>query len=141
MINKTTVASINANLIAPCGMNCSLCSGFLRSKNKCPGCSGNDSNKPQHCIVCKIKHCDELKSDGQKFCFSCSKFPCRRLQNLDRRYKTKYRMSMLENLENIRKNGLASFIDHEKERWNCPQCGGIICVHKSSCIYCNHAVK
>ena len=25
-------------LIACCGMNCNLCIGFLREKNKCPGC-------------------------------------------------------------------------------------------------------
>lgn len=34
------------SLIAPCGMNCSICMAYLREKNKCPGCRGNDIDKP-----------------------------------------------------------------------------------------------
>ncbi|MDD5456566.1 MAG: hypothetical protein PHV30_05985 [Candidatus Margulisbacteria bacterium] len=30
-------------LIAPCGMNCAICLGYLREKNKCPGCSETDA--------------------------------------------------------------------------------------------------
>ncbi len=32
----------NFSIIAPCGMNCSICMAYLRGKNKCPGCRGID---------------------------------------------------------------------------------------------------
>ena len=33
-----TKSIIKTRLIAPCGMNCAVCLGYLREKNKCPGC-------------------------------------------------------------------------------------------------------
>ena len=71
-----------------------------------------------------------------KFCFECGKFPCERIKQMDKRYRTKYNMSTIENLENIRKFGLREFIKNEKIRWACSQCGGIICVHIGSCFSC-----
>jgi hypothetical protein len=32
-------------LVAPCGMNCGICIAYLREKNKCPSCRGDDINK------------------------------------------------------------------------------------------------
>jgi len=43
---------------------------------------------------------------------------------------------MVENLENIRKAGIQQFIEDEKARWACPECGGTICVHKRYCDSC-----
>jgi uncharacterized OB-fold protein len=45
-------------------------------------------------------------------------------------------MSMTENLEFIKTNGLKKFVENEKIRWACPECGGIICVHKGYCNNC-----
>ena len=39
-------------------------------------------------------------------------------------------MSMIENLENIRVLGIRKFVNNEKVRWACSECGGTICVHK-----------
>lgn len=44
-------------------------------------------------------------------------FPCDRLNHLDERYKTKYGMSMIDNLVHIKKFGVRHFIRNEKERW------------------------
>lgn len=41
-----------------------------------------------------------------KYCFGCDSFLCDRLKNLDKRYRANYGMSMIENLENIRKLGV-----------------------------------
>jgi len=49
-----------------------------------------------------------------KFCFECEKFPCLRIKQLDKRYRTKYNMSVLENLENIKKLGVREFVQNEK---------------------------
>lgn len=131
-------SSLTAILIAPCGMNCGLCSGFLRGRKQCSGCHGEDENKPKYCIVCRIKTCEELATSEGEFCYTCAKFPCVRLQQLDKRYRTKYGMSMIENLERIREVGLDEFVVQEKERWMCPECGSLICVHKVGCLACGH---
>ena len=146
---KRSPEVITATMIAPCGMNCGICSGFLREaqeKNVCPGCNGDDVGKPQSCVSCRIKNCPEL--DGtepagtgaalaeQVFCFTCAKFPCTRMRQLDKRYRTKYGMSMLENLATIRDLGLDEFVARERIRWTCPGCGGVICVHRTECVYC-----
>ena len=44
------------------------------------------------------------------FCGECAAFPCRRLRQLDLRYRTKYGMSMLANLEAIRTFGIRKFV-------------------------------
>lgn len=128
-LNKTS-------LIAPCGMNCGICLGYLRDKNKCPGCRGIDIDKPGYCMRCRIKNCAQLRNEKPGFCFHCEKFPCARLKQLDKRYRTRYDMSMIENLENIRRLGIRKFMANEKIRWACPECGGTICVHRHYCYSC-----
>lgn len=131
---------LTATMIAPCGMNCGLCHGFLREKKSCLGCNGDDVNKPKYCVGCKIKNCDGMDTCDNKFCYECRKFPCARLRQLDKRYRTKYKMSMIANLEHIRDFGLDSLVAGEKKKWKCPGCGGVICVHKNECIYCGHII-
>ena len=126
---------MNSMLIAPCGMNCGICMAYLRDKNHCPGCKCEDIDK-KYCLHCRIKNCEKIAKLDQKFCFGCDKFPCLRLRQLDKRYRTKYGMSMIENLNSIREIGLDEFVANEWDRWKCPGCGGVICVHKKNCIYC-----
>jgi len=128
--------SLCTALIAPCGMDCGLCSGHLRAKNACPGCNGADSAKPGYCISCKIKTCDRIASGDAAFCFECTDFPCARLRRLDKRYRTKYGMSMVENLAQIREIGLEAFVVAEQARWACPECGAVLCVHHPDCLGC-----
>jgi len=71
-----------------------------------------------------------------KYCFECEKFPCNNLEHLDKRYRTKYNMSMIENLENIKEFGVRTFLGTENQKWTCPECGGTICVHKGYCQSC-----
>ena len=96
------VEIISRNLIAPCGMNCGICMAHLREKNRCQGCQEAEKNKPKTRVFCKIRICQERKG---KYCFNCPRFPCDRLKSLDKRYRTKYGMSEIENLEFIRCRG------------------------------------
>ena len=123
-------------LIAPCGMNCGICKYYYREKMTCPGCRGPDENKSKYCIECIIKNCDVLKKNNSEFCFDCSNIPCKRLKNLDKRYRTKYHMSMLENLDYIKENGIELFLDKEKQKWECPKCKGIVTCHGGTCLTC-----
>ena len=123
-------------LIAPCGMNYGICRAYLREKNKCTGCRGADIGKPVTRVKCRIKNCVIFQKDKSKFCFECEDFPCDNLEHLDKRYRTKYNMSMIENLNDIKKNGILWFLVSEKNRWECPACGGVICCHNGICFNC-----
>lgn len=129
--------SLRGDLIAPCGMNCGLCGRALRAKDRCAGCR-SDGRKPPYCEACRIRNCEEFRAAGRRSCSECPKFPCPRLRRLDARYRTRYHMSMVENLEAIRESGLERFIALEKTRWACRGCGAVICVHKARCSYCGH---
>jgi hypothetical protein len=138
MISK----KINPNLIAPCGMNCGVCIGYLRDKNKCLGCREMKKNKPNHFKNCTIAHCSFLKEKKIRFCSAiCDKFPCTRLKNLDKRYKDKYKMSMLENLERIKKSGIRKFVQNEEDRWKCKNCGELLSIHRVTCLYCGRKTR
>ena len=128
-------------LIAPCGMNCEICSGYLAFKhdvkNKgvkmpyCIGCRPRDKK----CVFLK-KRCTILMKEKVKYCYQCKKFPCESLQQIDKRYKPHFRMSMIENLKSIKKKGIKKFLKTQQEKWRCPKCGGVICCHNGICYDC-----
>ena len=128
--------------IAPCGMNCSLCVAYQFKEN--------DFNKKgfrkTYCLGCISRgencthmgdRCDLLKKGLVRFCYECTGYPCNRLKSLDKRYRTKYHMSMIENLEFIKEHGTERFLEKEKVKWRCLECGGVICCHNGLCLNCN----
>lgn len=130
------------DLIAPCGMNCGLCVSYLAMKNDlnskgfskkyCPGCIP----RGKHCTFMS-KQCELVGKGLVRFCYECGDFPCTRLRDLDKRYRTKYHMSMIGNLEYIRDQGTERFLDTEKTKWSCSECGGMICCHNGLCFTCS----
>ncbi len=122
--------------IAACGMNCGTCLAYLREKNHCPGCRAWTESVRKYCMSCVIRNCDRLTKTSSGFCYDCERYPCTRLRQLDKRYRTRYRTSFLENLEFIRVYGLESFQKREYDRWHCPDCGGTICIHRGYCLQC-----
>jgi hypothetical protein len=128
-------------LIAPRGMNCALCAGYLAmkydlkkqgiTKSYCAGCRPRGKN----CAFMK-KNCDLLGEGKVQYCYECAEFPCRRLKGLDKRYRERYHMSMIENLTFIKEQGMQKFLEKEAEKWKCPDCGGVICCHNGLCYSC-----
>ncbi|MEI8143633.1 MAG: DUF3795 domain-containing protein [Candidatus Berkelbacteria bacterium] len=113
---------INKNLIAPCGMDCGVCSAHLREKNQCLGC--NLGPNMVSCLRCKLRTCTDRKG---KYCYDCQKFPCQRLKHLDQRYRAKYGMSEIANLEFIKDNGIEKFMESENDKYVSDE--GVFCVH------------
>lgn len=129
-------------LIAACGMNCGLCIGYLREKKPCGGCfKKNDLNKPNVCRSCAIVNCELLAKTESGFCYDCKKYPCARLKQLDKRYRTNYGMSMIENLEFIKNNGMDKFLEYEQNRWTCNVCKSGVSVHRDYCLNCKTELK
>lgn len=144
-VSSEAKAVLKEELIALCGMNCSLCisyqarlydfdnKGFKRKH--CPGCRP----RGEHCLHMR-DHCDLIGKGQVHFCFDCENFPCKRLKSLDKRYRTKYHLSMIENLILIRDKGIEAFLAEEESKWKCPDCGSEICCHNGLCLNCNLTV-
>ena len=130
----------DAELIAPCGMNCGVCKAYLaythgvpRQKNKvthCAGCLPRGKN----CYI--IRGCKKLTLHELKYCYECDVMPCEKLSHLDKRYRTRYGMSMVENLKTLKVKGMDEFLKEQKERHGCPNCSDVVSVHDNKCYKC-----
>jgi len=128
--------NMEAALIAPCGMNCGICRGHLLRKKPCAGCAGSNINKPEGCKTCTVTICVKRQASQSGFCYECKDYPCLRIKQLDKRYRTKYNISMIENLAFIKENGMEKFLDKEVKKWTCKRCGAVISCHIGHCLNC-----
>lgn len=132
---------LKEELIAPCGMNCALCVSYQARENNlrqkgfakkyCAGCRP----RGQNCTFLQ-KQCARIGSGEIRFCHECANFPCPRLKALDKRYRARYHLSLVENLVMIQARGMDRFLAQEAAQWRCPQCGGMICCHTGLCLSC-----
>lgn len=133
-----------SEMIAPCGLDCSLCL-FAHSKEKpCPGCRGEGENKPEFCSKwCAVIPCEKRLGGGYEFCDECPDYPCADLKKLEDRYMRAYPLkeSPMENLRDIRELGMEAFLKREREKWSCKNCGGPICVHNGVCRDCGNKIS
>ncbi len=122
------------DLIAACGINCSLCTGYQREKNKCEGCR-SVGNKPKNCLNCIVVNCN--KREGKEdFCFSCDTYPCQKIKRLANRYSMRYGVDIYKNLERIKAKGIKVFVEEENEKWKCIKCKALLCMHSKNCLKC-----
>jgi hypothetical protein len=132
-------------LIAPCGMNCGICKAYIaytrgipRQRGKvthCAGCHPRNKN-------CFIKrNCSKLSKHEIQFCYDCTVMPCKNLDRLDRRYRERYGMSMVENLKQLKAVGMESFLASQQEKYKCPNCGDVLCVHDGKCYSCGNKTR
>ena len=130
-----------SEMIAPCGINCGACRAFLREKNSCPGCRTDSALKPKYCISCIIANCDLLAETRSGYCYDCEQVPCKRLKQLDKRYRTKYRTGLIQNLMTIKEMGMSAFLKLESDLRTCTTCGSVISVHSDHCTVCSAVTK
>jgi len=133
--------------IAPCGMNCALCSAFLARTHAIPKARGRIT----HCLGCRIgnkrcaflkKQCEKLLAGTVGYCYECEGFPCERLARIDRRYRRSYSTSLIENLEQIRDFGIDAFFWNQKKRFLCPNCKtDVVSVHNGKCYSCDRVTS
>jgi hypothetical protein len=131
------------DLIAPCGMNCGICKAFFLAYSRgvpkqrgkvthCTGCIPRNKN-------CFIKRgCKKLAKNEVRFCFECEVLPCKNLDRVDRRYRQRYGMSMVENLRELKEKGVEEFLRIQREKYRCPECGDVVSVHDGKCYVCGY---
>ena len=129
-------------LIAPCGMNCGICKAYLAYSRGVPKQRG----KVTHCSGCLPRNkncfvkrgCRKLRKKEVNSCYECNDMPCQNLDRLDRRYRQRYNMSMIENLKEIKEKGTEEFLRIQREKYKCPECGDVISVHDGKCYSCGY---
>jgi hypothetical protein len=102
--------TITEELIAPCGMNCAICSRYLASINnlkrsQCVGC--RSKNESCTYLFEKCTGVNNTAQDNAVF-FECDQYPCKHINRMDDRYRKNYLMSVKDNLDCIKKNGSAN---------------------------------
>ena len=129
---KSGAVAMKCELVAPCGMNCNLCSWVLDpSKPGCVGCRPRERG----CIH-KKGLCPKLAKSEIKFCYLCGQFPCASLLLIEKRYVMTHNYSFVENLNYIRRRGMPAFLRRETKRYSCPSCGKLLTVHSDRCPHC-----
>ncbi|MGA3094005.1 MAG: GIY-YIG nuclease family protein [Dehalococcoidales bacterium] len=136
----TGIDDFSAELMAPCGMNCALCSHYLalikqaggtHRMVECPGCRSSGRQ-------CAIKRsCERVRRGKTRLCSECAEFPCSRVMHIDERYRKHYNYSMIDTLKAIQKSGVEAVLAAQREHHRCPRCGGVICIHNGKCYTCD----
>ncbi|MFH0816718.1 MAG: DUF3795 domain-containing protein [Methanobacteriota archaeon] len=130
---------MKAELIAPCGMNCNVCRAVLDKSGKVKQCTGCRP-RGKGCLYYGGM-CEMLREEEIRFCHTCGDFPCEKLKQLDKRYRTGYEYGFIEALEFIRDKGMRAHLAKEKKLWKCPECGGLVCIHDRKCYGCGKGGK
>lgn len=138
------IDAIPRELIAPCGMNCALCSRYLAyvnnlKRSQCVGCRPRN----QRCsyLFSKCSGINHAATGDAVFCFECSQYPCTQIGRMDERYRKNYKMSIVDNLEYIKRMGIGEFIDDQYMKYRCSKCGSLISVHNRKCFKCDTITK
>jgi hypothetical protein len=129
---------ISITMLAPYGMNCAVCYAHLRKKRTCPGSRGPEASQLNYCRRCPIRNC--ALSREIDFCFECLSFPCTLIKRMDKRYRVRYQVSLIENAIQIKTIGAKQFLREEKQKRTCLHCGGVISLHGRACSECGQTI-
>ena len=126
--------------LAPCGVYCGACPSFGRSCNGCA--SENTSQKRTSKWGCKIRNCC-YEENGLNYCIDCDAYPCDKQNKKllkthidDPRFR--YRHELTEVFPKMKESRLNDFLEFQKNRWACPNCGGTIRFYHYKCDDCDN---
>ena len=131
---------ISKELIAPCGMNCAICSRHLAyvnglKRSQCIGCR----QRNEKCTYL-FQRCTGINHDSKGdalFCYECDQYPCKQIDRMDKRYRKNFNMSVKDNLKFIKEKGINKFIVEQYDKYRCSTCGGLISIHNGKCFNCD----
>ncbi len=138
-----------------CGIYCGACSvyrygqtgnpdGFaacLKSlpaaEITCDGCKSD--NRYAGCRMCKFRDC--ASSKGVSHCVACPEYPC----NIYRQWQSAARFlphvsEAGPSLSTISRDGFDSWLEGQKERWSCPDCGTPFSWYAVVCPSCGRSL-
>ena len=137
---------VDNNLAAPCGIYCGACRTYLLKKKDlfekkgykqgCDGCRIRNKN----CAFIR-RDCPALRKNELSFCYECEKFPCQNLKKIDKQYRERLYVSLIDNLRRINEVGVKKWLTEQNKLYTCPECEGEICIHDAECYDCGNKIN
>ena len=135
-----------------CGLYCGACPILVANENdavatiaqawkmepeqlRCHGCKSEIN--AVYCANCGIKSCAEGK--GVEYCFQCADYTCSRLLDF-RNDAHSHHSIVLQNLNFVRGQGIEKWLEVQKTRWSCANCGAAFTWYAEICEVCGAKV-
>jgi len=141
-------------LAGRCGIYCGACDFYLAIENPeikpdlsraisvdekdihCTGCG--DLDDTSWGMGCKTAAC--CKENQVEYCFECNEFPCQELKKMASD-DYPHHHSAIENLKQMKQNGIPEWLEQQANRWSCPNCGKEFSWYREHCRKCGSKVK
>ncbi len=131
-----------------CGLYCGACDVLIANENntveelanswnmdpdvlRCHGCKSDVI--AVYCTDCGIRACAVQKE--VEYCFQCDEYPCPRLMDF-RNDDHPHHSIVLQNLGSIRTKGIDKWLEEQRVRWNCSDCGNGVSWYDKTCAVC-----
>jgi hypothetical protein len=128
--------------LAPCGVWCGACPSYQKT---CLGCASEDHKQGRRSKWgCKVRVCCYEK-ENVDYCMDCQKFPCtihnqKLLGTHSGDPKFLYRHEIPENFHALKILGTKAYIEYQRKRFTCPDCGGLVYWYHYICSNCGNEV-
>ena len=122
------------NLVAICGVFCGGCPVY---RIRCYGCRSTDRGPIQERTSkwnCKKRDCALEK--GLQHCGECAKLSCTLRKPLEKRYIQNYQIDLAENCRQIKLLGAEGWIESQRKKYTCPNCGQSFSPYDLWCVKC-----
>lgn len=138
-----------------CGLYCGSCLLILALKRgklkayarqwkcapedlECYGCRSEKVSK--FCSECTIRGC--ARGRGVGFCIDCGDYPCAHFKRLKELSKERPHLRLQPSeLERVRTIGSEQWLEYQRKRWSCPECGELFAWYEDKCCKCGRKVK
>ena len=108
-------------------------------QNPCAGCLISNDGKSKASLKCKIKNCFDKKNFS--YCGRCSEFPCPLMKKHSKKYVKRHDLNTLESAKRIKTTGIGKIMVQDREKWLCPECGGIVKFQTKTCSECGFKIN
>jgi ribosomal protein L40E len=140
---------------AYCGLYCGACEiinveseqdkervakmwGSAPDQVNCSGCKTNTLFI--HCGNCKIRNCAQQK--GVEFCFECDDYPCSIYEEGKAIIEQlPHLKATIVNQKYIKEKGVQDWLDTQKTKWECPECGAKFAWYTQECKKCHKDLR
>ena len=142
VVGAVTNPAPDVCLCAICGIYCGACPLLMStlkatksSDKKCLGCSSPRKPSP-YAPKCEVRKC--ARSKKLESCGLCASYPCAKLKVF---FTDKPKYGLREkNLNQIRAQGVAAWLEEQKKRWVCQKCQTPFGYGVTTCSKCGEKI-
>jgi hypothetical protein len=108
---------------------------------QCFGCKSD--NIFINCAQCVMRPC--AISKGVEFCIECEEYPCGYYeagkQMVNQLPYLKHMKAIIKNQRYIKDQGVEPWLEDQKTKWECPQCGVLFAWYEEECKHCGRDLR